>query len=313
MYDTCSNKEEYINIIENLKKENMKAHTSANNTRSPNNRWHWKLRYMIKHKMFLMLLRHFRKKFRQILHYKKKKEKVEISNYFSKDRIAVYTVIINGYDNLLEPKFVADNCDYYLISDGVKPPENSVWKQRNIPDSIKEELLNMNPTYVNRYLKMLPHLVFPDYDYSVYLDGNIQIITDPTEFINRLPKCGVSIHKHITRDCVYDEADAIILQKKAPEKPMKELVKFLKKEKMPRNYGMLECGVLVRDHKNPQCIQIMEDWWKMFQRFPYRDQMLLPYVLYKLGIKPDEISNLGDRLRACPSFKLYDHSEYKRK
>ena len=59
-------------------------------------------------------------------------EKVEIEkscvkeNYFSSERIAIYTCITGGYDSVIEPLFIPDNCDYYLVTDREKKlPANS--------------------------------------------------------------------------------------------------------------------------------------------------------------------------------------------
>lgn len=61
---------------------------------------------------------------------------------------------------------------------------------------------------------MNPHLVFTDYDYSVYIDGNIQLVGDPSEFVNQLSPLGIGLHKHRARNCAYDEAKAVLDLKK---------------------------------------------------------------------------------------------------
>ncbi|MBO4862859.1 MAG: DUF616 domain-containing protein [Eubacterium sp.] len=242
----------------------------------------------------------------RILRHGKKKE-MTVSNYFSEERIAVYTVIFGKYDVLYEPKCCPDNCDFFVISDTVEPPSGSAWKKLILPEEMLKKLDGMNAIRKNRYVKMLPHLFFSDYNFSVYLDGNIALVTDPTEFINRMPDVGASFHKHVSRDCVYDEARAILDQNKAPKIYIYDLIAFLKKENMPSHYGLLECPVIVRNHNQSECIEIMEAWWELFEKYPYRDQMLLPYVLFKRGIRPDELACLGNNVRFCSSFRRYQH------
>ncbi len=89
---------------------------------------------------------------------------------------------------------------------------------------------------------------------------------------------------------------------------MEELARFLKDEGLPRHYGLLECPVIVRDHQNAACAALMEDWYGMFRRFPYRDQPLLSYVLYKRGILPQSVALLGSNVRRSPSFRRYQHT-----
>ena len=55
-------------------------------------------------------------------------DKARSSNYFSTERVAVYTCIFGNYDGVNEPVCCPDNCDYYIISDTVKAQKNSKWK-----------------------------------------------------------------------------------------------------------------------------------------------------------------------------------------
>lgn len=287
MYSSYLDKKKYTRRIEKLKRDNIEQLTKSGGGRIFGRRWRKQQMHRIRR-----LIRRMGK---------------PLPNYFSDERIAVYTVIYGSYDKLLEPMCCPDNCDFYLISDHIEPPKESAWKKYDISPETAEKISGMNDIQRNRYMKMLPQLLFPDYRYSVYLDGNIQLVTDPTEFINHMPGYGISLHRHVSRDCVYDEAEAILEQNKAPQKVMKELVRFLKKEGMPEHYGLLECPVIVRDHKNKDLVELMEAWWEMFEIYPYRDQMLLPYLLYKRGISVDEVAWLGNNVRKCPSFRRYKH------
>ena len=102
-------------------------------------------------------------------------EKVEIEkscvkeNYFSSERIAIYTCITGGYDSVIEPLFIPDNCDYYLVTDREKKlPANSAWKQIVIDRSLPQ-LQNLDNAGLNRYYKMHPDVLFEDYNYSIYI------------------------------------------------------------------------------------------------------------------------------------------------
>lgn len=311
-------------MIGRLKQENLEARVKANRYRGLRGALQ-----LIKEKRFGRLWQLFKRKMQITIDRKKasvflpvipvspgRNEAGETGNinacssepdYFSGERIAVYTVIFGAYDSLSEPKCCPDNCDYFLISDTVQPPKDSVWKQMDLPPEVRERMSGMNAILKNRFLKMRPDLLFPDYHYSVYLDGNVQMVTDPTEFINRMPAGGVSFFMHAARDCVYEEARAVLIRRKAAKKDIRKLVQFLKEEKMPPHYGLLECPVIVRRHHQPECLEMMEAWWELFRRFPYRDQLLLPCVLYQRGIRPEELAWLGDDIHISPSFRKYQH------
>ena len=232
-----------------------------------------------------------------------KQNESKFSNYFSKERIAVYTCIFGNYDNILEPYFIPDNCDFYIFTDQKVEP-NSAWKKVELVESVSK----MTNVDKNRYIKMLPHIFFKEYKYSIYVDGNVQILTDLTEYINKINSTtGIGIHKHHLRDCVYEELSAITKMNKRNKIMAKKYMKKLEAEHMPKNYGLLQCNVIAREHNNELCRNIMESWWDEFKDNIKRDQVSLPYVLYKNKINIDEIGTLGNNVYSNPSFRVISH------
>ena len=228
------------------------------------------------------------------------------SNYFTKERIAVYTVVFGKYDSFLEPYCHPDNIDYYLITDQEVDINKTSWIKMDI-SAFESELKGMTNAEKNRFFKMNPFDVFPDYQYSIYVDGNVQIITDLSEYIYRLGSCGIAAHMHSSRDCVYEESKAIVFAKKETQENMDRHIKHLRNDRFPAHYGMLECNVLVR-RNNPVCKKLMEEWWKEFLTYSKRDQISIPYVLYKNGITVDEVGTLGNNVYENPAFRIVTHN-----
>lgn len=224
------------------------------------------------------------------------------TNYFSNERIAIYTSIFGNYDDLLEPYFIPDNCDFFVFTDQ-EIRKDSVWKKMETP----KEITNMSNIDKNRYVKMLPHKFFGKYKYSIYVDGNIQIIADMTEYINYLNEIGIGIHMHHLRDCVYQEIKAVKDAKRITKRDAKEHIEHLKKENMPEHYGLLQCNVIVREHNNKKCINIMEQWWEEFKKYCKRDQVSLPYILYKNNITVNKVGVLGKNVYTNPSLRVILH------
>ena len=135
----------------------------------------------------------------------------------------------------------------------------------------------------------------------------MQIFTDLTEYINDINSYGFITHLHSKRNCIYDECDAVIRGRKDKKENIQIYKKFLSEVGMPKGYGLLECNVLVRQHNNPQCIKIMEEWWKEFKNEVKRDQLLLPYILYKSGIRINEIGLMGESILLNSSFRIQKH------
>ncbi len=227
-------------------------------------------------------------------------------NYFSSERIVIYTSIFGAYDNPQEPLFVPDNCDYYIITDQ-KISTKSAWKAKN-PESLIQDYTDLSNAEKNRYCKMLPHILFPEYRYSIYIDGNIKSITDLTELVNRCNDSGMALHLHKARKCVYEEIEACKILGKAPVSALEKFQDFLEKEKFPKNYGLNDCSVIVRDHKNPTVIQIMNEWWTMFHETEVkRDQLIFPYLLYLHHLTPYDVGVLGNNVQDNPALRVTTH------
>lgn len=227
-------------------------------------------------------------------------------NYFSNQRIAVYTVVFGKYDTIQEPYYQPSNIDYYLITDLDVDLSDSLWKKKDIFE-FADDLKNMSNVEKNRYFKMNPFDVFAEYEYSIYIDGNIQVISDLTEYIYRVGNCGFAAHMHSSRDCVYEESKAVLFAKKETQEHMDKHMGHLHEENFPEHYGMLECNVLVR-RKCDCCKQLMRDWWQEFMTYSKRDQISIPYVLYKNGISIADVGTLGDNVYENPSFRVVTHN-----
>lgn len=226
-------------------------------------------------------------------------------NYFSTDRVAIYTCIIGRYDHLIEPTFCPDNCDFYAITD-FPIPSSSKWNRIDLQKFNLDKTLSK--VEVNRYFKMMPHIIFPTYKYSIYIDGNIRMSTDPTEFVNRISKDGMGFFAHAHRNSIYREAEACLILKKARQADIEKWVNFLKKERMPENYGLIQCSVIARDHSSTIMKNVMREWWKLFLSVDAkRDQLLLPYVLFKSNIKVEEVCTLGGNVWSYPGLETVGH------
>ena len=236
-----------------------------------------------------------------------KEMKLSPPDYFSEERIAVYTCIIGNYDSLMEPVFVPDNCDFYAVTD-FEIPADSRWKW--IPAGKFEKYTEgMNSVMKNRYFKMHPHVLFPEYRYSIYIDGNVRVCTDLTECLNRLSPHGISCFRHSLRSCVYQEAECLIKTRKGVPEQVEEHVKHLRAEGMPENYGLALCNVLVRDHQSEKYGPLMELWWSEFCSHAKRDQLSFPYVLYKNGIPVEEVTTLGPNIYEDDGFEVPEHKK----
>lgn len=232
------------------------------------------------------------------------KDLVCSSEYYKK-KIAVYTCVVGGYDKVSDPTIINENIDYFIFSD--HNIQSRIWNQISIPSKLLEL---GNNTLINRYLKFHPQELFDGYDYVIYVDGNVQVSSDITPLLkytkNRL---GVAFHSHGYRDSIYDEVEVLIkvVKRGDPDKLTKQIAGY-RQEGFPDNYGLPEATIILTDLSNNMAITFFTQWWEEFLKSQsLRDQIALPYVLWKNGIATSEVTLLGNNLRNSSKFMVATH------
>lgn len=224
---------------------------------------------------------------------------------FTNTRIAVYTGNFGNYDDIFEPEWTGSNVDFYYISDN-KTDLNKLNKMKwinakdVIPDAIKGNKER------NRYIKMNPVRLFPDYRYTLYVDGTDQIVGDIRKLLYE-SVTGINCFNHPYRDCIYKEALACIAYKKADYMQIHRQLEEYRQAGMPVHYGLAELGVIGLDTHNKNGIKIIEEWQKEFQKYPYRDQISFAYILWRNGISVNELGIMGPDRRENDFLKVHQH------
>ncbi|MBR2300205.1 MAG: DUF616 domain-containing protein [Alphaproteobacteria bacterium] len=243
-------------------------------------------------------------------HYLKEQEKI-INNYIKnkqkrKSKSVVYTVITNDYDSLeiiQKYQYINPDWDYVCYTDNKKYIEQGhvgIWEIRPIVYT------KLDPVRNQRWHKLHPHLLLPDYDESIYIDANIDILSDFLFKTIRKRNKDFLVPKHFKNKCIYEEYQDILLYKfDTPEIIYKEL-DFIKEAKMPRNKGFLETNILYRKHNNPKIILMMNQWWDMVEKYSKRDQLSFTYILWKNNYDIHQMEFDNARLRKN-DFLFRDH------
>lgn len=217
---------------------------------------------------------------------------LELGTYFqcrNRKKIAVYTCVIGGYDEVKEPISISEECDYFLISDE-KPRKDTIFQYINSNDCIPAYI--NDSTRKNRYCKINAHKIFPQYRYSIYADGCMRLKSNIIDKIYELPKTRIMTFSENSLGCLYMEAmRAAEHGRDVKETIIKQVEKYWL-EGMPENFGSVACGVLIREHNNPVCRKIMEEWWEQIELFSKRDQISFPYVLWKNGYTMSDVGIL---------------------
>ena len=209
----------------------------------------------------------------------------------------IYTAIIGGYDELIEPDYKPIGWDFVCFSD--RKLESKIW-------DVRETLpLYSDNTRTARKHKLLPHRLFSDYEYSLWIDGNINVIGDVNELLSNLDDVNYATYDHNQnvldpRDCIYDEAKTIlefgeINMKRTPERGMKnykddpnliqnQMMRY-KSEGFPSNNGLVVQMEVLRRHNEKDVIEAMELHWEELKHNSKREQLSFNYIAWKTNLK----------------------------
>ena len=218
-------------------------------------------------------------------------------SYFSETRIAVYMAMFGGYDHVMEPLIQPDNVEYFIITDG-QMPDGSRWHVIDPKDVLPPELIG-DPIRSNRWCKMHPHLLFPGFEESVYVDSNYLVVSDLTPLTATLKDYPVAMFLHEKRQCVYDEVKVCRLVKRDTAEALNRHERLLREHGVPEHYGLLEAPIIARRHNDPVCVDLMEAWWDAFIHASRRDQISLIDVLWQQQIPVSRLGTLGEDFRQC--------------
>ncbi|XP_054817286.1 probable hexosyltransferase MUCI70 [Prosopis cineraria] len=138
--------------------------------------------------------------------------------------------------------------------------------------------------------KMLSHRLFPQAEYSIWVDSKSQFRRDPLGVLEALlwrSNFVLAISEHGARGSVYDEAKAVVKKNKATPKEVEVQINQYRKDGLPQDKrfngkkALSEASIIVRKH-TPLTNLLMCLWFNEVVRFTSRDQLSFPYVLWRL-------------------------------
>lgn len=194
-------------------------------------------------------------------------------------------------------KFALYTAVFGKIGRGVHTPEVS------IPDvdrfcftdlDIKSDFyqirkMNLDPLATvrrQRWIKIrIPDEIFDKYEYSVYVDCKRASVIDFEWLLSFMePQSDFVTRRHKIRDCVYEEGRVCIEKRKDDEVVILKQLDFYRSENYPPHNGLHYSYILLRRHTK-RLREFSMLWWEQLERYSFRDQISLPYVAWKYGMK----------------------------
>jgi hypothetical protein len=195
--------------------------------------------------------------------------------------ICVYTNVTGGYERrLYKPRAQSRDVRFICFSDNPALATNG-WELR---DAIRPPGI-ARPDLVNRYHKLFAHRLLPEAACSIYIDANLQVTGDLVPLVDQLRRTNALLGaaRHPERTSYLDEIDACLRNckfKMDDEERVAAQKACYQQAGIPQA-GLLAAGILVRRHGSAELDHAMTLWWNQIRAYTARDQISLPYVLWK--------------------------------
>lgn len=223
------------------------------------------------------------------------------------DSYVVYTAIFGDYDDLPTVEAVDARIRYIAFTDAKIDNVRAPWEVRHVAPVFADPQRNA------RRVKLLPHLFLPrDTTVSIWVDASLHLRDVNVESIGRLlGEADITCVKHANRDCIYDEAEAVLQVKYDSSGRVRRQLLQYAREGFPRQFGLHATMFLVRRHFSDACKRLDMNWWSVLCRYSKRDQLSFDYARWVNG---------GVKVRTLPfnhfsnplfTFKLTGGAEHK--
>jgi GT2 family glycosyltransferase len=215
--------------------------------------------------------------------------------------LVVYTAIFDAYDALRQPSMLSDEVDFVCFSD-VELRDPGVWQLRSL------EYFHSSPRRMARYAKTHPHVLFPDHQWSLWIDGRVGLQCDPMELIRaRAGDADVVTFRHPDRNDCYEEADEVIALDLDDPVVVKRQMALYRAAGLPPGIPLYETNVLLRRHNAAPVIALDQAWFAEMEVGSARDQLSLGYAAWRLGVPIDAFGPRSRNARADDRFAVFRH------
>jgi len=209
------------------------------------------------------------------------KKYINEMNYVKNLKKVVYTALLGKYD-VLHSIVKEVGYDYFMFTDQPFNNESNInWTILHIDNESKN--LNSNIIKKQRFFKTHPHLFFPNYDLSIYIDSTFEIKGKLDEFLLRVlsPKLSIYVLEHPERNSVNNELKIISKYHRDKKQTLDIIQNKYNNENFTDDNGLAECCLIIRKHNDINCINYMNNWYNEIKLNSHRDQLSFNYILWK--------------------------------
>ncbi len=195
--------------------------------------------------------------------------------------LVVYTGVFGKPDVFLQPAVDLDGVEAVCYTD-LDFVGESAYRMIHV------DLASLSPPKRNRRVKIWWPEIFDCFDYSLYVDSNVELLVDPRELIQFLePGSDIAVFRHPDRNCAYQEGHMCVQMGLADRGVMlRQLTAYRQAGFLP-GFGLWACTVILRNH-TPHMADFNRRWWHEVEEYSHRDQVSFPRVVWETETQVSE-------------------------
>jgi SAM-dependent methyltransferase len=224
-----------------------------------------------------------------------------IGEPFSIGRVVLLSAVFGGRDIPAPVPAGTGITDAVLFTDCIEPQHAPGWR---VIRNAKQE----DPRMAARRIKTLA-LELVDADVVLWVDGRIRLTGVPVRPLLEqvLAEDDIAGFPHPWRDCTYTEARQCGELGLAPVADLEVQTEAYRADGLPAHGGLWNTMVLAR-RNTPAMVELGRAWWDEIQRHTVRDQVSLPYLLWRDGIRCERLGRDVYHAGASPHFERGRHA-----
>ena len=224
---------------------------------------------------------------------------------FNNDDLIVYTCLIGENDGLnYQPLFKSSKLRHVCLTDDpnlISDDWEIVLVDRIIPNDCYRS---------QRHFKTRPHIIFPDYKYSLYLDNTV-ILKKKTEDFLRMIFKNLSISENDPFFCLpyHSQFDLINEFNACANNNLDDQLRIYEQlnDYIKTNLNALKKraywgAILLRNHNHKELVKLSEIWFSHICRYSRRDQLSIIHASLqaKISLNGFELNNSGSEYHIWP-------------
>ena len=218
-------------------------------------------------------------------------------------KIVVITAITANRDRLKDRQNT-EGADFVAFLD--RPVASAIWDVRQASDLFRDPVRNA------KIHKILPHLYFPNHEYSLWIDGSVELVDPAPVLVERyLADCDIVFGQHAIHRSLADETESCLSEGRDDPELIRQQVK--NDESLVDDRGFPLAGSVLRRH-TPEVARFNAVWWAEICRWSRRDMLSLLSALETSGVAwasiprdPDLDQDPWRRVFGSPHFRWYPH------